>query len=124
MLHFNWEKIKLFCNYDCSLILNILNCLNKGKVPTKKEISVLNKLKGHDRNSFIENLTDLLLDDRSTKEQKCEYLEIASQRNHIDYILHNIDYLPIYYIEDNYDINKLKRNNLLQITEINIIFKY
>ncbi len=125
MLRYNYEAIYRVSKGKCNIIIILLKhlCGISKKSPTARELTMLGKLKGKPTNSYIINPEELLNSNYAITDI-CVYISLASKRNYADYIISNNSSLPTFIIDDIFNIEKLKRNKLLDIDDSMIHFKY
>ena len=121
LIKFNWTELLKAYSYDCIVTLKILEniCLYK----TMRFNPIIIKA--------INSVPDCWLLDRyefhslnATEQQKCIYLHIATRRNWMDYVEFGTTSVPLYVVEDMYNIDTLRTNPLLTINDDNIDLKY
>lgn len=106
---------------DCNKIIDILEYYN-GKEVDCEIADVIVKIAECKKDSYIRDLNGLLSDKRASNNERCIYLFLASKRNHLDYLIEGIDWLPINLVS--VDTNKLKHNSLIELDNNYIYFKY
>lgn len=74
-------------------------------------------------NSFLINANDFFNDTTTDVTYKSQYLQLAGRRDYSSYKFYGITYLDLTYFKD-IDLQKIKTNPLLTITENKIYFKY
>lgn len=124
MLLYNWNVLYKHTKGDCYLIINVLKALIRLKKVNKKEALVIRHMIKIDRDSWILDPVSLLQDKSSTITEKCVYIYLASKRCYNEYKTHGVDVVPIFLIENEFNLNNLKNNCLLIIEEDYIKFKY
>lgn len=113
---FNWKNIKRKSSNDIYKSLEILN-----KVYKKDAfLPSYNEYIGY---SYILNAEDLLRDKTTDPLFIYQYIELASKRDYTLYKLYGIKELLLEYYPD-IDLEKIKSNPLLYVTNKEIIFKY
>jgi len=121
---YNWDKIYKYAKKDCEKVIRLIFCMTEYAKPNKQEYILIEKINQHKKESFIINEIDFMFDNTVTNTDKCVFLLLASKRNYSSYKLNNIDYIETYIVENIFDIEKLKRNKLLNIIDDKIYFKY
>ena len=123
MIRFDWLVIE---NLPIDTIIRILNALVYTENLTTYPPYVLKPIsKFKDMSAFLINPSGLILNRRKyTDSDIYVYLELASLRSYIIYKRTGSLRLPTYCIQKNYDLDKLKMNPLLDVTDDEIIFRY
>jgi len=132
MICYNWKNILKESKGDINRILRIIKAIiehnRTGEILVQRKYPryILNCLYFmKNRNSFLLNPEELLDNTRSyTNSELFIYLELAAKRNFMDFHLRQEKGIPIYYIEDEYDLTKLKMNSLLDVTDKVVRLKY
>ena len=86
----------------------------------KDKVKPLNNLVG---TSFLLNAASLFADSNTDIVYKAQYIRLAGRRDYVLYKLYGYRYLDLSYFLD-IDLNAIKYNPLLTITENKIYFKY
>ena len=132
MIRYNWDNIKKYTKNDPNLILDFFKNVYvlKGEMFTYMQMNkfardiVNNK---EIKSSYILHIDDLIInDERATITEQYIYLDLASRRD--AFSLFNskgrIRYLHEWEVAGDYDIEKLKINKLLMISDKKIYFIY
>ena len=135
MIRYNWSAIKKYTELDLKKIILYFDTIYFKKTdiaiflannPYAKKI--VNESKDRkDNMSFMENYTDFRNNSMmGTEQEMLVYLDLISKRDMFTYLntKKKVNYIPIWNIIDEYDIEKLKTNRLLFINERNIYFIY
>lgn len=132
MIRYNWSIIKKYSECDMEKIKHyfyniFINKENKDKYLLKNKYArrIIND--SIENNSFIVNIEGLLENSmNATSSEMFVYLDLVSKRDYFTFLntRKKVNYLPIWRMVDKYDIDKLKTNRLLYITEHNIYFVY
>ena len=123
IIRYNWLDIINYTEYDCNKILRVFYFFYNKTYLTTKDFFIRNILHSTaEKCNYILNVGDLL-NANINNTYKCIYLDLASQRNYIDYIFKNKKDVPIEYI-DKYNINNLRNNPLLLVTDKYIELKF
>lgn len=124
MIRYDW--IKLSKEPYNEVLKVIYNLAFKGNIKLLG-YKHLRKIAGwKDTSAFLTNPVGLVLAARKkhTEAELYLYLELAAMRSYINYKETGDLRLPTYYIKHKYDVNKLKLNTALIVTDEEIIFKY
>lgn len=123
ILRYNWLDILQYCEYDCDKILRTFYFFHNKAYLTKKDFFIQNILNSkHEKCNYILNIK-ALLEATVSKNKKCVYLDLASQRNYIDYLLEKNKNVPIMYASK-YDLEILKTNPLIIVEDNYIKLKF
>lgn len=120
-LFFNLELLEAESHCDPKLMLSMLE-RHSGKrlIPkNKRDTNNYRNLAGHsfllDANSLFQDPSDIA--------HKTQYIRLAGRRDYSLYKLYKVIYLDLSYYKD-IDLNLIKHNPLLKITDNKIYFKY
>jgi len=132
MIRYNWDDIKKYTNEKPEVVLDYFKNVYvlKGEMFNYMQVNkfardIVNK-KGI-KSSYILNIDDLIInDERATITEQYIYIDLASRRD--AFSLFNskgrIRYLHEWEVANDYDIEKLKINRLLIISDKKIYFIY
>ena len=118
---YNWEGLVKASKYldgsiKCKTIMSLIGILSLHKKNfSRAHYEQALKINALEKSSFILRIDDLLDNSRSTEQDKCIVLFLASKRNYLAYIEHKDSSLPIMIVEDIIDVDKLNNNPLLQV---------
>lgn len=123
MLRYDWAVLS---KYSLNTILTILTIL-EDRVPLeyckKNILKPISKFK--DTSAFLLNPYGLIANkSRHIDNEIYLYLELAALRSYIAYKQTGSITLPIYYIKNRYNLDKLKLNTSLIVKKEDIVFKY
>lgn len=120
-LFFNLDLLETETNCDPKLMLSTLERHFTGKLIPKnsRDRVTTRNLVGH---SFILNATSFF-QDTSDIAHKAQYIRLAGRRDYSLYKLYRVTYLDLSYFKD-IDLDAIKHNPLLKITDNKIYFKY
>lgn len=132
MIRYDWKLILKESKQDVSKMLKIIEAIVEYSsyedvlVQSNYPKYILNYLyKRKNRSSFLLNPEKLLNNShRHTNSELLVYLELASMRNFMDLHFRDEIAVPTYYIEDDYDLAKLKHNTALDVTDQVVRLKY
>jgi hypothetical protein len=121
MKRFDLDKIKKSCKFDMLSTYKVL-CAIEGVSPregciTAREKSIAKHVWG---DSYILNLSALLLDRSSSLQEKLQYIDLAGKRNFFDYRVRGDKTLNISLINS----KTIKNNTLLNVANNKIHFKF
>jgi hypothetical protein len=132
MIKYNWEDLKKYTNNDISKILEYLSNVYvlKGTMydyllKHKWAAKIYNSKET--KSSYLLNVDDLVLNSlNGTKDEQYVYLDLASKRDIFTYYntKGNVIFLPVWKVEEYYNLNTLKSNRLLTIDSNNIYLIY
>jgi hypothetical protein len=120
-LFFNLDLLETETNCDPKLMLNMLERhFNKKPVPKNhRELVTYKNLSGH---SFLLNAQPFFQETCDIA-YKAQYIRLAGRRDYSLYKLYRVVYLDLSYFKD-IDLDALKHNPLLTITDNKIYFKH
>lgn len=128
MIKYNWEDIKHYTKGDISKILDYFSnvyvlqgTMYDFLVKHKWAANIYNSTTH--KNSYLLNVKALILNvENATKEEQYMYLDLASKRDIFTYFntKGKVTFLPIWKVEQFYNVNLLKTNRLLMIDSDNI----
>lgn len=120
-LFFNLDLLETETNCDPKLMLSMLERhFSKKLIPKNhRELNSFKNLSGH---SFLLNAQPLF-QDTSDIAHKAQYIRLAGRRDYSLYKLYRVVYLDLSYFKD-IDLDALKHNPLLTITDNKIYFKH
>jgi hypothetical protein len=120
-LFFNLDLLETETNCDPKLMLSMLERhFNKKLIPkNRRELNSFKNLSGH---SFLLNAQPLFSETCDIA-FKAQYIRLAGRRDYSLYKLYRVVYLDLSYFKD-IDLDALKHNPLLTITDNKIYFKY
>jgi len=120
MIRYNLQELSKITKDDCDKILRYFYHVLRGTRMDKTSKKIHNS---KDKFSFMTNEEDLLLNSiNASKQEICIYIYLAGFRNYLDYIEYGQLWLPIEHSP--FDINKLRHNRLIKLTDEKIILKY
>lgn len=124
MIFFDWQKIKTVTHCNCGQCLRIVEVLAGVRTPTKLDMMILAKLKDQKKLNWLNRPKDFFKANASDND-KCVYLELSSLRNRYIVETTGKNHIPLHFLDlTPFKIRKLKWNNLLQIENDGIYFKY
>jgi hypothetical protein len=120
-LFFNLDLLETETNCDPKLMLSTLERHFSGKLIPKnsRDRVIAQNLVGH---SFILNAASLFSDTCDIA-YKAQYIRLAGRRDYSLYKLYRVTYLDLSFFKD-IDLDAIKHNPLLTITNNKIYFKY
>lgn len=120
-LFFNLELLETETNCDPKLMLPMLERHFTGKLIPKnsRDRVITRNLAGH---SFLLDAASLFSDTCDIA-HKAQYIRLAGRRDYSLYKLYRVTYLDLSYFKD-IDLDAIKHNPLLTITDNKIYFKY
>lgn len=120
-LFFNLDILETETNCDPKLMISMLERhFSKKLIPKNyRELISSKNLSGH---SFLLNAQPLF-DSTCDIAYKAQYIRLAGRRDYSLYKLYRVVYLDLSYYKD-IDLDALKHNPLLTITDNKIYFKY
>lgn len=120
-LFFNLDLLETETNCDPKLMISMLERhFSKKLIPKNyRELNSFKNLSGH---SFLLNAQPLF-DSTCDIAHKAQYIRLAGRRDYSLYKLYRVVYLDLSYFKD-IDLDALKHNPLLTITDNKIYFKY
>ena len=132
MITYNWEDIKKYTNNDINKILDYFKYVY---VLQGTMYDFLNKYRWANRiynskeskSSYLTNVNDFIINSlNGTKDEQYIYLDLASKRDLFTYYNTKgyVIFLPIWKVEEYYNLNMLKSNRLLTIDSNNIYLVY
>ena len=131
---YNWTEVKLQCKSDIRKIKKFLKMVNYSTKDELQQYLLSNKYalriltkKNSCKQSFMINVEGFLENYmNATDDEMFIYLDLVSKRDYFTYLntKKKVDYLPIWKVENIYEIKKLKTNRLLYISDTNIYFVY
>ena len=95
---------------------------NKKHMP-KNGYSKVKPIRNLNGNSYLLNAEKLFADNITDIIYKSQYIQLAGRRDYSLYRLFNVKYLDLSYFKD-IDLDKIKTNPLITITQNKIYFKY
>lgn len=132
MIRYNWEDIKKYTNNKPELILDYFKNIYvlKGEMYSYMQANKFARdiVKSKEtKSSYILNIDDLIKNnERATAMEQYVYIDLASRRD--AFSLYNSKgrkrYLYEWEVANDYDIEKLKINKLLMISDKKIYFIY
>lgn len=122
-LLFNLNVLEQETQCDPEKLVKILELHFKKKTIPKNRYSKTKPLANLVGNSFLLNAASLFNDKTTDVAYKAQYIRLAGRRDYYQYKYYNITYLDLSYYSD-INLNALKNNPLLTITENKIYFKY
>ena len=130
VIKFNWELLKKYTNNDVHKMIEFLESVYVKKTenylylnPWAAQLIVDSK---NNSQNYIQNITALRLASKgATDSELFVYLDLCAKRSYFNFIntKGKANYLPEWKI-NNYDIDKLKMNRLLNFDENNIYLLY
>ena len=120
-LFFNLDLLETETNCDPKLMLSMLERhFSKRLIPKNRhELNSFKNLSGH---SFLLNAQPLFSETCDIA-HKAQYIRLAGRRDYTLYKLYRVVYLDLSYFKD-IDLDALKHNPLLTITDNKIYFKH
>ena len=120
-LFFNLDLLETETNCDPKLMLSMLERhFSKKLIPKNhRELNSFKNLSGH---SFLLNAQPLFSDPCDIA-HKAQYIRLAGRRDYSLYKLYRVVYLDLSYFKD-IDLDAIKYNPLLTITDNKIYFKH
>jgi hypothetical protein len=95
---------------------------SKKQIP-KNSYSKVKPIRNLTGNSYLINPERFFADNTTDIVYKSQYIQLAGRRDYSLYKLFNVKYLDLSYFKD-IDLDKIKTNPLITITQNNIYFKY
>jgi len=114
LIRFNWYDILKAARYDCDKAYSMLQKVITGSYTMPESANL---------DCWLTDSIDFLVN-AATVQQKCVFLHIATRRNWLDYKEKGSTDLPIFIVEGMYNIESLRTNPLLKITEKKVELKY
>jgi len=132
MIKYNWEELKKYSNNNIDKILEYLTNVYylKGTMynyllSNSWATAVYNSKEP--KNNYLLNVDDFIANAfNGTKDEQYVYLDLASKRDLFTYFntKGRVIFIPIWKVEDTYNMNMLKSNRLLSIDSNNIYLIY
>ena len=120
---FNLELLESTTQCDSVKLVEILRLHFIRKSIPKNQYSKIKPIFNLNGNSFLINPAPLFTDTSTDIVHKAQYIRLAGRRNYAIYKYYDYTYLDLSYYSD-IDLNAIKPNPLLKITENKIHFKY
>lgn len=114
LIRFSWYEILKVNRYKCEDAYSTLSKVLEGRYSIPKSSTL---------DCWLFNPIEFLVS-VATIQQKCVYLHIATRRNWMDYKEKGTISVPLYVVEDMYNIDTLRTNPLLTINDDSIDLKY
>jgi hypothetical protein len=122
-LFFNLELLESKTQCDSTKLVETLRLHFIRKSIPKNQYSKIKPIFNLKGNSFLINPARLFTDTSTDIVHKAQYIRLAGRRNYAIYKYYGYAYLDLSYYSD-IDLNAIKSNPLLKITENKIHFKY
>jgi len=123
LIRYDWGILR---SHPIPLIFNILYRLDNIDLlqySDKRLLKIISRFK--DKSSFLIDPMNLISNrSKHTDSELYYYLELAAYRSYFEYKETGRLSLPTYYIEDRFDLRKLRLNSTLSVTNEEILFKY
>lgn len=116
-MRFHWNSLSKNSNGNCFDIINVLKIVSGIRKPSRKYLNIIYAMLNYDLDGWIEKPVQLLNNKYASCNDKCIAIHIASFRSYMDYIERGIDSVPIFIIKNIYNIDKLRNNCLLEVTD-------
>ena len=131
VIRYNWEILKKYTNNDVHLILEFFDSVYIRKTEnyfylTPWAAKVVAESANNSPN-YIQNAEALMKASKgATDSELFVYIDLASRRSYFTFVntKQEVNYLPIWKVLGEYDVNALKMNRLLTIDDNNIILLY
>jgi hypothetical protein len=128
MIIFSWNKINNKFDWNANSVLEYFYLKRDLDVPSFLNRKISHKVLDEICKPYPEGACFIIHPDEVLKAAKdphnlYSYIELASKRNIFDYNIRGIRHLPTVLAED-YQINWVEYNPLLEIKDNNIYFKY
>ena len=122
-LFFNLSLLESETQCDSTKLVEILRLHFIRKSIPKNQYSKIKPIFNLKGNSFLINPVSLFTDTSTDIVHKAQYIRLAGRRNYAIYKHYGYIYLDLSFYSD-IDLNAIKSNPLLKITENKIHFKY
>lgn len=122
-LFFNLQTLETKTECNPQKLVESLKLHFLGKTLPKNARDTVKPIKNLVGTSFLLNAAPLFADKTTDIVYKAQYIRLAGRRDYVLYKLYSYRYLDLSYFLD-IDLNALKYNPLLTITENKIHFKY
>jgi len=131
VVRYNWEILKKYTNNDVHLILEFFDSVYIRKTEnyfylTPWAAKVVAESKNNSPN-FIQDVKSLIKASKgATDSEVFVYLDLASRRSYFTFVntKQQTNYLPLWKVAGEYDVNALKMNRLLTFDKNNIYLLY
>ena len=131
VIKYNWQLLRKYSEDDPNKMLEFFDSVYIKKAENYFYLNefaakIVAESKGNAHN-YIQNIPELVIAAKAaTKSELLVYLDLASKRSYFNFVntKGKMNYLPIWKIDNEYDIEALKMNRLLTFDDKNIYLLY
>ena len=131
VIKYNWELLRKYSGDDPNKMLEFFDSVYIKKAENYFYLNefaakIVAESKGNAHN-YIQNIPELVIAAKAaTRSELLVYLDLASKRSYFNFVntKGKMNYLPIWKIDNEYDIEALKMNRLLTFDDKNIYLLY
>lgn len=111
LIRFSWNTVIGYFSYDCEKSIEFLKAWYLQYTIPKKYLNLAFKIQ-KSKDCWLENPTEFFTHG-ATANEKCIYLHLASKRNWMDYEEYGTTSVPLYIVEEIYNVEKIRNNPLI-----------